>query len=105
MTWRIWYEGGGTYDAAQGPPETSPAWGAVVIGQRTTAYKSALFSGVPWFVYRTDYGFWVELDDTGLLDTLVHHAPAVQAVRAGRYIRSPEFWACVKAAEAWVRDE
>jgi hypothetical protein len=103
LEWQIWYEDGSTFSNDDGLPEESPPWGAVAIGQRARRhYQDALYSGAPWYVYRTDHGFWMELDDTGYLDCMVHHAKDVSAVRPGRYIRRDHFFATMKQVEAWI---
>jgi len=103
VEWRIYYEDGSTFSSEDGAPETSPPWGVVAIGQRTEKkYQDALYSGSSWYVYRTDHGFWMELDETGYLDCMAHHAKDVSAVRPGRYIRRDVFRATMKAVEAWL---
>jgi hypothetical protein len=78
----------------------------VAIAQRVGAeYDNVLCSGVPWYVYRTDHGFWMELDQVGFHDILVNHADAVSAVRPGRYIRTDRFKEIMAAATEWARGQ
>jgi len=94
VRWRLFYDSGLTFGSSQGTPHESPGWGVVAIAQDTgQRYEQVLASGVPWYVYRTDWGHWQELDDTGYLDTMVHHAQDVSAVRPGRYMARDAFQA------------
>ena len=103
LAWRVWYEDGSTFSNTDGMPEDSPAWGVVAIAQRTEgAYQDALYSGVPWYCFRTDVGYWVEVDNTGYLDLMVHNAKSVSVVRPGRYIARDVFFERRKALEAWL---
>lgn len=103
MDWRIWYEDGSTFTNADGPPEASPPWGVIAIGQRTHGrYQDALYSGVPWYVFRADEGYWCEYDDGGFLDCMVHRAKDVTAVRFGRYTRRDRFQAVMREVGEWV---
>jgi hypothetical protein len=103
LEWRLYYEDGSIFSNEDGPPEASPAWGVVVIAQRVgKQHNNILWSGVPWNVYRTDLGFWTELDDIGFHDILVNKAHLVSAIRPGRYMQTDRFMSIVKQAEGWV---
>jgi hypothetical protein len=102
--WRLYYDDGTIFTNEDGPPEASPPWGVVVIAQRTERkHDKVLWSGVDWNVFRTDHGFWMELDDIGFHDIIVNKAHLVSAVRPGRYMRTDEFLELKKQAEEWAR--
>jgi len=99
--WRVYYEDGTTFDSAQGEPWESPVWGVVCIAQRTTEYDKVLCSGVPWYVFRSDWGFWQELDTVGFHDVLFNNARHVTVVRPGRYIKTKQFTDIWQRAREW----
>ena len=100
--WRVYYEDG-TFDSTQGGPWESPVWGVVCIAQRTTEYDSVLCSGVPWYVFRIDWGLWQELDTIGFHDALLNNARNITAVRPGRYIKTDKFKVIWQQAREWAR--
>ncbi len=103
LEWRLYYEDGSTFGSNDGGPDESPVWGIVVIGQRTgDQYDKVLCSGVPWYVFRSDLGFWQELDVVGFHDVLFNNAHNVAAVRPGRYVPSDKFKESWKRAREWV---
>jgi hypothetical protein len=102
--WLLFYEDGSAFGWEDGAPHESPPWGAIVVGQRTRGqFKDVLYSGVPWFVYHDDHGCWMEHDDNGYLDVMVHKAHLVSAVRFGRWGLKPQFWHLVKQAQEFAR--
>jgi hypothetical protein len=98
------YEGGSTFSSDQGRPEDTPCWGIVVIAQKVgAAYDNVLCSGVPWYVFRWDLGFWMELDTIGFHDALLNSVQHISVVRPGRYTRTTDFTKMKEQAEEWVR--
>ena len=103
MLWRIYYEDGTTFSNADGQPWESPVWGVVAVTQQTKQqFDDILARGEPWYIYRSDLGYWMEIDNTGLIDQLVHYGHEIQAVRPGRYVPKPVFMAIVRRAQAEI---
>ena len=96
--WRIYYED----TVYEGTPEQSPAWGVVAIAQRDVDYDNVLCSGVPWYVFRKDLGYWVELDNIGFHDVLLTNVHNVSAVRPGRDIPTSQFKLIWAEAREWA---
>ena len=81
MKWQIYYEDGSTFSDVDGEPCAAPGYGVLCLWQPRQPLYSA-----DYYVYRTDYGSWVEVKLDGLIDHLVPHAPEVVAVKAGRAV-------------------
>lgn len=96
--WRLYYEGGRTFDSTEGEPWESPECGVVAVGQLENGKFNDLLVNGPYFLYRSDWGCWLECEFDGLLDHLSHFAHLIPCVRQGRYIRKDEFKVTVQRA-------
>ena len=93
MDWRIWYENGTEYTSADGPPHTAPAWGVQAIEQAPP--HDQLFNK-DFYLWREDYGCWIEVDIVGLIDHLTSAAGQVTALVVGRTVPHPTFSAAMR---------
>jgi hypothetical protein len=92
MNWRLYYEDGSTFDDMDGKPWDSPRWGMVAVAQPgTTKFKDRLING-PVFLYREDWGCWMETADPE--DLLSEYCPVITAYRKGRYMRR-DLWKAI----------
>ena len=99
--WRIYYGDGSTFSSADGEPQESPAWGAVLVTQPAVKGMDTLLLNDPFFVHRADRALWLTCDYPGLMDQLAHYAHAIDCVRVGRWAE-PGDW---KAIAARAREE
>jgi hypothetical protein len=88
VNWRVYYEDGSTYDNTQGTPRSAPKFGVMGIRQKPPGDRQLISRD--FYIYRTDYGCWIEVDRDGLLDHLqsVEH---ISAVLLGRTV-PPAVW-------------
>lgn len=96
LTWRVYYDSGATFDDSMGMPWQSPRDGAVGVVQADATYGREMLEG-DYFIFRKDTGKWSFHDRYGLMDQIIAFAPAVVAVRAGRYVTN-EQWNAIKIA-------
>jgi hypothetical protein len=103
MGWRVYYEDETTFSADDGKPWDSPRWGVVAIAQPCArqTFRALLVNG-PHFLYRDDWGCWMECNDDGLHDLLTAYAPVISCYRQGRYIRSDSFKRIWKVAQEYA---
>jgi hypothetical protein len=92
MDWRVYYEDGTVFSSTDGPPEAAPGYGVLGIWQATSNHTLV---SQDYYLYRDDYGCWVEVKLDGLIDHLVTAAPQVRAVKAGRTVPLALFKATV----------
>jgi hypothetical protein len=87
--WRLYYEDGSTFTDHEGSPWDSPHFGVIGVAQPFAAdrFKTRLFDG-DYFIYRTDYNCWLDVNLDGLLDHLTDAAQYIVAVRPGRLVLS-----------------
>lgn len=82
MDWEIYYEGGATFSDLDGRPEDAPGYGLLCIWQ---ANGDACFNS-DHYIYRTDYGQWIDVDYAGLIDHMVEAAAMIVAYKSGRRV-------------------
>lgn len=93
--WCVYYEDGTTFTDLDGEPWESPRWGAVAVAQRAMpVFRDKLIDG-PVFLYREDWGCWMETEDKD--DQLSEYCNVISAYRKGRYMRNDKF------REIWER--
>jgi hypothetical protein len=81
--WRIYYDDGTTWSDANGPPEAAPGYGVLAITQEQ---EDQVLCSQDFYLYREDYGCWIEVHVEGLLDHLITAAHHIRAVKAGRTV-------------------
>lgn len=91
MNWCIYYDDRTTYADTDGPMEESPGYGVLAVKDGETILCSQDF-----YIYRDDYGCWIEVHIEGLIDHLVTGAHHVRCVRAGRTVPLEVFKAVLK---------
>jgi hypothetical protein len=91
--WKVYYDDGTTFDSDQGPPEAAPRFGIMAIKQGPK--HGSVFSR-DFFIYRTDYGCWIEVDHDGLIDHLLHGIEHITAVCLGRMVPTATWKAAMK---------
>ena len=89
IEWRIYYDGGSTFDSSQGEPDDAPAWGVLVVLQRA-ADRRMVDILIEANYYSHDGERWQRHDKIGLLDRLVNRVP-FSGLLVGRYV-SDELW-------------
>ena len=87
--WRVYYDDGSTFDASQGLPWDAPAFGVLGIRQEPPGDRQLISRD--FYLWREDYGCWIEVDRDGLVDHLVHAARHITAVLVGRTV-PPAVW-------------
>jgi len=106
MNWRIYYEGGSTFDESMGSPSDAPATGVVAIVQRNdcshhptewlkleprgnSQQPVELLEGLNWFWWREDQQRWYRGDMLGFLDQAMHCG--ARYLKQGRYVSHNEW--------------
>ena len=90
IRWRLYYEGGTTFDDGDGKPGESPVWGVVALAQPGS--DPPVQVNGDYYLYRDDLQEWMIVGDAlGLVDNLAHYADRISAVRAGRWIPTRPF--------------
>ena len=99
--WRIYYEDGSTFSDADGKPQDSPPWGAVVVAQPRVEPKQQpvlVGANADYFLYNTKLRCWHQVGETevegglsvGLVDHLAHFAHQISCVRPARWMVNNE---------------
>lgn len=83
MNWRIYYDDGTTFSNDDGLPEDAPGYGVLAITQDG---EDEILASQDFYIYRSDYGCWIEVKTEGLIDHIVTAAHLVRAVKAGRTV-------------------
>lgn len=83
LWWLIVYDDGSTYSSEDGPMESSPGYGVLAIQQNR---ENTILCSQDFYIFRDDYGCWIEVHIEGLIDHLVTGAHHVRCVRAGRTV-------------------
>jgi len=81
--WRIYYDDGSTFSSDDGLPEDAPGYGVLAIEQDR---ENTVLCSQDFYLFRNDYGCWIEVHIEGLIDHLVTSAHHVRAVKAGRTV-------------------
>jgi hypothetical protein len=87
--WRIYYAHGESYDNSQGQPHEAPPYG--VLGVRQDPPGDRQLISRDFYLWREDWGCWIEVDRDGLVDHLLHAARHITACLAGRTV-PPAVW-------------
>jgi len=90
MHWRRYHDNGIIFTDQDGTPHEGPGYGVIGIWQDAADKK--LING-DYYIFRSDYGCWIETKLDGLIDHLVTAAPHVAAVKAGRCVPGEVFTA------------
>jgi hypothetical protein len=69
MKWRVYYDGGATFDSTQGEPEDAPSWGIACIVQPYIESGRTITQGYDYYVFTEN--MWIGMDRTGVLDYLI----------------------------------
>ena len=88
MTWRIHYEDGSMFTSDDGAPWDAPCHGVLAIWQPQP--EAPLFNK-DYYLWRMDYGCWIECDLVGLLDHLTVGCRQVHAVLLGRMVPTARY--------------
>lgn len=91
-SFRIYYDGGETYD---GDPYYAPAFGVLAIVQIDKAHGHRIVVFSDYFVWRD--GEWVGVDHIGMIDYLQQLGP--RRVLFGRLVDKEYFYKVVRTAE------
>lgn len=83
LIWTIYYDDGSTFSSLDGEPEDAPGYGVLAITQNR---ENTVLASQDFYLYREDYGCWIEVHIEGLIDHLVTAAHHVRAVKAGRTV-------------------
>lgn len=86
--WRLYYDDGSVFTSADGPPEASPGYGVQAVLQNVGNHQ---LISQDYYVFREDYGCWIEVKLDGLIDHVVSAAHQIRAVRAGRTLPAEVF--------------
>lgn len=100
--WTLWYSDGSTFTSQEGKPEDSPPWGVVLITQEVENMDMLAYQK-DYFLYRTDWEQWIEVDNFGLMDHMIHNAHNISCVRGGRWMPTNEWKALQKRAAVDLR--
>lgn len=92
IPFRIYYDGGDTYDD---DPYYAPAFGVLAIVQRDKAHGHRIVVFSDYFVWRD--GGWVGVDHIGMIDYL--QQPGPRRVLFGRLVDKEYFYDVVRTAE------
>ena len=95
MSWRVYYDGGGTFSSDEGTPADAPAWGVLVILDTEPETEGQTIVTQKDYYLRADGG-WLGVDFTGLLDRLTQ----MGVVKVGRTVHEKEFMRAVERAIA-----
>jgi hypothetical protein len=76
LNWKIWYAGGSVYTDEDGPPESAPGRGVLVIVQQDANHGRRRVSSTDFYVWRE--GRWDGCDLAGLLDHLIERGFLVE---------------------------
>jgi hypothetical protein len=87
--WRIYYEDGTTFGDADGAPHDAPGYGVQGVLQDPPGDRKLITRD--FYLYREDYGCWIEVDRDGLIDHFVSAARHITACLAGRTV-PPAVW-------------
>ena len=96
MRWCVLYDNGTRYSDQDGSPDGAPPYGVLGIWQpdgRSLYNKD-------FYIWRDDYGAWIEVDQIGLVDHLVTAARAVTAVKVGRTVPWQQYRAVLDVMKA-----
>ena len=96
MNWRVYYDDGSTFE---GLPHDAPAFGVLGIRQAPPGDRQLITRD--FYLYREDYGCWIEVDRDGLVDHFTTAARHITACLVGRTV-PPEVW---KAAMRRMADD
>lgn len=91
IPFRIYYDGGATYD---GEPQDAPALGVLVIVEADTDHGRRLVSAKDYYVW--DRGRWWSVDYIGMIDYLIQ--PGMKKVLFGRTVESESWYAAMRRA-------
>lgn len=93
IEWLIYYDDGTVFSSEDGEPWESPGYGVLAVLQDR---ENTVLCSQDFYIYRKDYGCWIEVHIEGLIDHLVTNAPDVLAVRAGRTVPLSVFKSVLK---------
>jgi hypothetical protein len=102
MTWRILYDDGSVYTSDDGPPESAPGWGVLVVRQ-DGGHDSPL-SNVDHYLWRRDRVCWIPVMHDGLVAYLTRFAPHITACVNGSPVPYPE-WNTLAKQPGWLLSE
>jgi len=81
--WRAYYEDGSVFTSEDGPPEAAPPYGVLGIWQDK---EDQQLLSQDYYLFRSDYDCWIEVQGDGLVDHLAHAARYVRACLVGRAV-------------------
>lgn len=90
IEWRIYYDGGSTFDNTDGAPEDAPAHGVIAICTRDEKLGRMVLNGFDFYCYQYEADEWFGCDQWGLIDKLLHRLP-FNAWLMGRTVRTLDF--------------
>lgn len=97
MLWRIYYEGGSTFDSRDGEPHDAPSFGVVAVVMPDQQVGRLILHGFNWYYWETRTRQWWGSDETGVHDGLLSNLPRT-AYKLGRSVAASEFSAIMESA-------
>jgi len=97
--WCVYYGDGSTFSNEDGQPWDAPTCDVMGILQQPPGDRRLITRD--FYLHRSDYGCWIEVDRDGLIDHLLTGARYIDACLAGRTV-PPAVW---KAAMKRMSDD
>jgi hypothetical protein len=94
VIWCVYYDDGRRFTNLDGEPWEAPGCGVMGIRQLPPGKRQLITRD--FYLYRTDYGCWIEVDRDGLVDHFITAARHITACLAGRTVPDPVWKAAMK---------
>ena len=89
-TWKIFYEDGSAFSNLDGEAQKSPKFGLIAVAMAKVENEDDILSSEPYYLHRKDTDRWLECDEVGFWDQMIHRAHLIDCVRWGRRMWSTQ---------------